>query len=111
VLELDDGQGERGGYGHADFAALAGAACGRGRVRMLNVSPGLLGWAAGVATLVAKLRGGVPKLSRDRARYMVHPDWVARGGNAQLSGLWAPRLVGRDGLADTVAGYRAKGWL
>lgn len=111
VLELDDGEGERGGYGHAEFAALAGAACGRERVRMLSVSPGLLGVAAGVATLVSRLSGSQPKLSRDRARYMVHADWVARGGNVRLAGLWAPQHVGLEGLGDTVAGYRAKGWL
>lgn len=111
VLELDDGQGDRGGYSHAEFASLAGAAAGRARVRTLTVPPGLLALAAGAATLAAKAMGGVPKLSRDRARYMLHDDWVARGGNARLAGVWAPRHVGLAGLAETVAGYRAKGWM
>lgn len=111
VLELDDGHGEAGGYSHAEFAALAGAALGRDRVRTLPAPAALIGAAAGIGALVAGLTGKQPSLSRDRARYVVHPDWVARGGNARLAGLWAPALVGSAGLADAVAGYRAKSWL
>ncbi|WP_439534036.1 NAD-dependent epimerase/dehydratase family protein [Polymorphobacter sp.] len=111
VLELDDGRGDAGGYSHAEFAALAGAAAGRARVRMINVPAGLLAGAAGMASGLARLQRRLPKLSRDRARYLGHPDWVARGGNAALAGLWAPALPGAEGLAATVAGYRDAGWL
>ena len=111
ILELDDGQGDAGGYTHAGFATLAGAACGQARVRTVRVPAGALAAAAGLATLAASAVGRLPKLSRDRARYMVHPDWVARGGNARLAGIWAPQLPGAAGLADTVRGYCEKGWL
>jgi hypothetical protein len=53
----------------------------------------------------------LPKLSIDRARYLAHPDWVARGGNAALADLWAPRIDLATGLADTVAAARASGQL
>jgi len=102
ILEIDDGTGASGGYSHAGFARAIGAALGRG-VIVLPVPAWLLQGLAGL--------GIIPKLTPDRARYLVHPDWVARGGNARLAGLWAPQLALPDGLADTVADYRRRGWL
>jgi nucleoside-diphosphate-sugar epimerase len=102
VVEIDDGAGAIGGYSHAGFARAIGAALGRG-VLVLPVPAWLLQGLAGL--------GIIPKLTPDRARYLVHPDWVARGGNARLAGLWAPQLALPDGLADTVADYRRRGWL
>jgi nucleoside-diphosphate-sugar epimerase len=100
MLEIDDGQA--GGHGHGDYARAIGAALGR-RVRVLPVPGWLLGLAAALRL--------APKLTADRARYLAHPDWVARGGNAALAGLWAPQVPLAAGLADTVAGYRQRGWL
>lgn len=100
ILEIDDGT--PGGHSHADYARAIGAAVGR-RVRVLPVPA----WALHAA---AALRLS-SKLTADRARYLAHPDWVARGGNARLAGLWAPHMPLVDGLADAVAGYRARGWL
>ncbi len=111
LLELDDGRGDAaGGYGHGEFARLIGAALGN-TVRTLPVPGAALAAAAGLATLAAGLSGKLPKLSRDRARYIAHPDWVARGGNAAISGIWQPQFDAAAGIADTVAGYRASGWL
>ena len=108
ILEIDDGSG---GYTHADHAAAIGRALGRSRVRMLPVGTGLLTSAAAVATSIARMQGQLPKLSRDRARYLAHPDWVARGGNAALAGLWQPQIRLDAGMADTVRDYRKRGWL
>jgi nucleoside-diphosphate-sugar epimerase len=110
ILEIDDGQGDAGGYTHQAFAAQIGQAFGK-RVQTLTVPPALLNSAARAATLAARLRGTLPTLSQDRARYLAHPDWVARGGNARLKGLWAPQIPLEAGIADTIAGYRKKGWL
>ncbi len=110
ILELDDGQGDMGGYSHAEFADRIGAAMDR-RIRTLPVAAGVLGAAASVATLAARLRGKLPTLSADRARYLAHPDWVARGGNARMAEIWTPQIPIEAGLAATIAGYRAKGWL
>jgi nucleoside-diphosphate-sugar epimerase len=106
VLELDDGQGARGGYSHREFATLAAQAQGRLRVRMVAVPSPLLSGASLMASLLGRLTGQQPKLSRDRARYLAHPDWVARGGNAQLAGLWTPQIDAAAGLAETMAQAR-----
>lgn len=100
VCEIDDGAAE--GYSHRDFAASIGASLGR-RLGFipLPVSMLRLGAAVGVSA----------KLTRDRAAYIAHSDWVARGGNTALAGLWAPRYDLISGIADTIAGYKARGWL
>lgn len=111
VLEIDDGAGDAlNGYSHADFARAIGLGLNRS-LFVLPVPEAALRLGADVATFAARLRGTMPQLSHDRARYIAHPDWVARGGNATLAGLWSPKLDAAAGIADTVAGYRAKGWL
>ncbi len=107
VLEIDDG---RGGYSHGEFSSVIGAALGT-RIRTVSIPPAALSVGAAFATIAARLGGTLPKLSFDRARYLAHPDWVGRGGNAAMSGIWEPAISLRQGVADTVAGYRAKGWL
>ncbi len=99
VLEIDDGAG---GISHPEFAAAIGAGLGR-RVHTIPLPLSMLHLAARI--------GLSAKLTRDRAAYIAHPDWVARGGNAALAGLWAPQIDLATGIADTIAGYRAKGWL
>jgi nucleoside-diphosphate-sugar epimerase len=111
VLEIDDGAGAHGGHAHADHAAAIAAALGRKPPRMIKVSNRMLGLAASLATLFAGWQGKLPTLSRDRAFYLAYPDWVARGGNAALADVWQPQFALAQGMADTVAGYRAAGWL
>lgn len=108
ILEIDDGSG---GYAHADHAAAIGRALGKAKVRMIPIGSGLIGTAAGIATRVAGWKGELPKLSRDRARYLAHPDWVASDGNARLAGIWQPQIGLDVGMADTVRDYRQRGWL
>ncbi len=100
TLEIDDGAAN--GHSHAEFARAIGAA--------LGVRPLVIPLPARLLRLAAAL-GVSSKLTRDRAAYISHPDWVARGGNAALAGLWAPRFDAAAGIADTVAGYRRQGWL
>ncbi|WP_310497883.1 NAD-dependent epimerase/dehydratase family protein [Sandarakinorhabdus sp.] len=100
TLEIDDGAAD--GYSHPDFARVIGAALGR-RQRVIPLPLPFLHMAARI--------GLSAKLTRDRARYIAHPDWVSRGGNAALAGQWQPQIGLAAGVADTVAGYRARGWL
>ncbi len=100
VLEIDDGAPN--GHSHPDFARAIGTGLGK-RVQVIPLTLAML-------HLAARL-GLSAKLTPDRAAYIAHPDWVARGGNAALAGLWAPRFDLAAGVADTVAGYRAQGWL
>jgi nucleoside-diphosphate-sugar epimerase len=100
VLEIDDGADN--GHSHPDFARIIGTALGK-RVRVVPLPLSMLHVAAKI--------GLSPKLTPDRARYIAHPDWVTRGGNAALAGLWAPQISLATGVADTVQGYRARNWL
>jgi nucleoside-diphosphate-sugar epimerase len=100
ILEIDDGTPN--GHSHPEFAGAIGAALGR-RVRTVPLPLSMLHLAARI--------GLSPKLTPDRARYIAHPDWVSRGGNAKLAGIWAPRFDLAAGTADTVTGYRARNWL
>ncbi len=100
LLEIDDGAA--GGISHAEFALAIGTGLGR-RVRVVPLPLSML-------RLAARL-GVSAKLTRDRAAYIAHPDWVARGGNAALARLWVPQIGLAAGVADTIAGYRAKSWL
>ena len=100
TLEIDDGAAN--GHSHADFARTIGAAMNK-RVRVVPLPISMLHVAARI--------GISAKLTPDRARYIAHPDWVARGGNAALAAIWAPHINLADGVADTIAGYRARNWL
>lgn len=100
TLEIDDGAA--GGVSHAEFAHAIGVGLGK-RVRVIPLPLAMLHLAARI--------GLSAKLTRDRANYIAHPDWVARGGNAALAGSWAPQVDLATGVVDTIAGYRAKGWL
>ena len=111
TLEIDDRRGDAAnGYGFAEVAQAIGAALGT-RPRIVPLPVAALTIAATVATAAARLTGALPTLSRDRARYLAHPDWVARGGNTALADIWTPQFDLAAGIGDTVAGYRGKGWL
>ena len=100
LLEIDDGAAN--GYSHADFAHTIGMAMAK-RVRVIPLPLSMLHVAATI--------GISAKLTPDRARYIAHPDWVARGGNAALADVWTPQIDLATGVADTLAGYRARNWL
>ena len=102
--EIDDGAP----VAHGVLARTIGDAVGR-RVRVLRVPAVGLTTAAAFESAIGRLRRRLPRLSLDRARYLAHPDWVARGDN--LVGLWTPRVGLAEGTAMTAAWYRARGWL
>ena len=93
---------------HAKLAQVLGQAVGR-RVRLIHLSPTMLRLAATIDIAQAKLRGGSPRLSFDRARYLAHPDWTAHGDN--LARIWQPEVELAEGTKATAAWYRAAGWL
>jgi len=105
VFEPDDGREE--GWHHADLAHAIGNAVGR-KVLSPAVPRQLLGAAARFERL---LRGEKAKLTPDRARYMVHPDWVSSRALRVPESLWSPRIASPEGLRGTADWYRAEGWL
>lgn len=105
VFEPDDGRA--GGWSHREFALAIGAALGR-RVWAIRVPPGVIMGGAGLDRLA---RGGGAKLTPDRARYLVHPDWVCDPARAVPGHLWQARIALPEGLGDTATWYRNEGWL
>jgi nucleoside-diphosphate-sugar epimerase len=107
VAEFDDGHG---GYSHAELALAIGVAVGR-RPWLIPLSTGILRVAATVSTALAKVSGGAPRLSHDRARYLAHPDWVADPAAVLPQNLRGSPADLPTGLAGTVAWYRRNGLL
>jgi len=108
IYEVDDGHPD--GYAHAELAAMIGSALGR-RPRLVRLGPRGMQVGALVHTLWSRAAGRLPKLSFDRARYLLHPDWLAGTGKQFPATLWQPRIAAADGIAATAAWYRAQGWL
>jgi nucleoside-diphosphate-sugar epimerase len=108
VIEPDDGR--PGGWSHAEFAEALGRAVGR-KVRPLP----LPGWSIAIGARVDELRGRLsgrpPRLSRDRARYIVHPDWTVTATARPDASIWSSSIDTEAGLAATADWYRSQGWL
>jgi nucleoside-diphosphate-sugar epimerase len=103
--EPDDGRPN--GWTHVGFAQAIGHAVGK-RVR----AQPLPAWALNAgAKLDGMLRGTNAKLTPDRARYFLHPDWVVDPARRPPAHLWRPQIATLDGLAVTAAYYRTTGLL
>lgn len=105
VYEADDGRA--GGWSHADYAHAIGRAVGS-RVVALPVPAAALMLAARIDLA---LRGTKAKLTRDRARYIAHPDWTIDPRHRPPPTLWTPQVATDAGLAATANWYRARGLL
>ena len=104
LFEPDDGRA--GGWLHGDLARAIGAAMGR--KLWAPALPGTLLKSA--ARIDRLLRGDKARLTPDRARYMVHPDWVSSAENAVPANLWTARIATDVGLVQTADWYRSQGW-
>lgn len=105
LYEADDGRS--GGWTHAELARAIGTAVGR-KVLPVHAPARLLRLGAGLDTTVRRSRA---KLTADRAAYLAHPDWTIDPAKRPPADLWAPRIATDQGLAQTAAWYRHKGWL
>lgn len=108
IYEIDDGT--PGGLSHRQLAAHIADAVGRAPL-YIPMPAGLLSVGAAFETAIARIRGGLPVLSFDRARYLAHPDWVADSTPLRRLGLWSPQLNPAEGIARTAVWYRAAGWI
>jgi nucleoside-diphosphate-sugar epimerase len=107
VYEIDDGSN-----GHSPAAVAAAIAGALGRpVRAIEVGPAMLHLAATADSGFAKLKGALPRLTRDRAAYMAHKDWSANSAPLLALGIWKPQTTLQTGMALTAAAYRAEGLL
>lgn len=105
ALEPDDGRS--GGYDWPSLLGIAGEVLGR-RVWRLPVPRWALLPVALSCDGLARWRGRPTMLSRDKLGELYHADWVARGDGPAG---WRPRIGFHDGLPETLAWYRAQGWL
>ncbi|MDQ4419162.1 NAD(P)H-binding protein [Sphingobium sp. DEHP117] len=100
IWEVDDGTPN--GISHIELAAAFGRALKR-RVIPLPLPQSLLMLFAHADRLV---RGPKAKLTKDRVRYMCHPDWVIDPAKRPPSQLWRPRISADEGLAEVAATLR-----
>lgn len=105
TYEADDGVA--GGWSHADYARTIGRAVGRSVIPLLIPAAALM--LAARADMAA--RGAGAKLTRDRARYIAHPDWTIDPARRPPAALWTPQVATADGLAATARWYRTQGLL
>lgn len=105
VTEPDDGR--PAGWSHTELGGALAKAVGV-PARTLSAPRTLLEWGARLDRL---LRGDGAKLTQDRVSYFCHPDWVADPAKAPPKELWRAQIPTPEGLAETAAWYREKGWL
>lgn len=105
ILDADDGV--PGGWTHHDFARAIGAAVGR-RILPIDLPRPLM---LAAACIDKALRGTGARLTPDRVGYFCHPDWTIDPAHKPDPTLWTATIPTRQGLADTVAWYRANGLL
>jgi nucleoside-diphosphate-sugar epimerase len=108
VIEPDDGR--LGGWSHGDFALALGRAVGR-PVRTLSLPRWAIAATAMIDETRARLMRRAPLLSRDRARYVIHPDWTVTATARPDETLWSPSIDTEAGLEATARWYRSQGWL
>lgn len=87
------------------------AALGSPRVRPIPFQRGTLWLAALVQELIAMARGRVPPLTRERLAEFLAPAWVCSSAAAARDLGWRATIPVAEGLRETVAWYRAEGWL
>jgi len=104
------GDDRREGHDWAGIVAAACAAVG-GRFRPVRVPGAALALLGRLGDLAAYFPGAAPMLSSGKTREIRHGDWSLIPEPAPPGALAFPRIALAEGFADTVAWYRAAGWL
>jgi len=108
VYELDDGHAS--GYAWAEIGAGLSAALRRS-VRMIRVPRPVLTAIAGGVEVHRRVAGSLTALSLAKVPELYHRDWAAQGPRPEAQTGWKPTFDLTRGFADTLAWYRAIGWL
>jgi nucleoside-diphosphate-sugar epimerase len=108
VLAGADGRPE--GYRWDELLGTAARAVGNLEPRFVRVPQPLLGGVALVGDL-SRAMGVASMLSSQKLRELRHPDWSVPMAELVLPKGWAPEFDLDTGFADSVAWYRAAGWL
>jgi nucleoside-diphosphate-sugar epimerase len=97
------------GYGWTEIARAAWRAMGR-EARPVRIPAWCMGSAAAVSEAIAAAGKRASVFNRGKAKEIAHGDWSVGPAEAIPDGPRA-RFTLDDGFADTVAWYRAQGWL
>ena len=108
IYELDDGHA--GGYAWTEIGEGLSAALGRS-VRMIRVPRPVLTAIAGGVEVHRRIAGSLTALSLAKVPELYHRDWAAQGPRLEARSGWRPAFGLTKGFADTLAWYRAIGWL
>ena len=104
IMEVSDGK--PGGYAWPDLIAAASVLRGA-PIRAVFLPRAIPSAVALGAEALARLQGRPGMINRGKIAELYFPDWVSREGPLAL-----PDPIGfEQGLAETVAWYRAAGWL
>jgi nucleoside-diphosphate-sugar epimerase len=104
TLEVDDGRDD---WTHASYARLIAAGFGkRARIFHLNARQ-----FAHIATISEAFFGSKASITQDRAKYISWPDWRTTKERHPAPTLWQAAVPDHEGIAETIADYRARGWL
>ncbi len=108
TYELDDGH--KGGYSWRTIIDHAARALSV-RPRYI-VPPGAVLRCIGQCALAwGRVTGRPPFISPGKVRELRHTDWECRDDNFQTATGWRPRVALSQGMRETIAWYREKGWL
>lgn len=105
VYEPDDGTAD--GWDQRHFARLLGRAFGK-RARPMPMGRRVLATASWLDRLA---RGDQARLTADKVRYFLHPDWVVSASARPPIRMWRPRVRTPTGLKATADWYLKQGWL
>jgi nucleoside-diphosphate-sugar epimerase len=108
ILEPDDGT--PGGYGWSELAAIARERLGH-PVRLVAMPRAPISIAAWLAERYGRVTGRPPILSHGKVAELYHRDWVSDTRAMAAVVGWRPMVRFGDGLAASLAWYRAAGWL
>jgi len=108
LYEIDDGH--PGGYSWPEIAAALSAALRR-PVRSFRLPRPVMTVIAAAVEGHRRFGGPVTALSLDKLAELYHPDWVVAGSRLEDEVGWRPAFAIAEGFRDTIAGYRAAGWL
>lgn len=100
LWEVDDGTPD--GLSHRDLAAAIGRALGKRVIALPLPQKILLVFAA----MDRAVRGPRAKLTRDRVRYMCHPDWAVDPAKRPPADFWRAEISTDTGLAEVAATFR-----
>lgn len=97
-------------YAWNEVVAATAAALGR-KALVVRVPGALVGTVGAAVEAVGKLLGQYPPLNREKAREIRHTCKAASIAKAQRDFGYEPRVPLEEGLRETIAWYRAAGWL